>query len=710
MVDIAELRKTWDLFVGEGGFTEVRIIGRFQYSGYFRSFDNLCKQLEPYTEMDDEQIYIVMNEIDPDCYARPQCEKFVKSPKATSKDDEIVRRRFLLCDFDPVRMANTSSTEEQFEKAHAKAQDVYRFLRESGFPDMVVAISGNGWHLLVPCDIPCDDETDTIVKGFYSYMASRFSDGDVEFDQKVFNPARITKMYGTLSKKGANLPTNPWRQSKIVHIPDNMQPVSIEALKELADLAPKEEPKPQPAMQHRYAYKAPFDIRSWLSQHSVSYREKSSGGSTVYELEQCPWIDSHSDRKKWDSAVFVGADGKITFNCTHSHCSGRTWRDFRLHYEPDAYSKPFDGPVVRQWVPAGQVAQRKPSVKEEIPELGSKWLSMSVIKKLNLDDVEFVATGFPSLDKEIYGLVMGEITILSGSTASGKSSLLNTILLNIADQGWKSAIWSGELPASMLKNWIQTAAAGRRRLMPSKIREGSFYVPERVATAIDSWLEGRLYIYNNDYGTKWEQIFSDMETLLSHGVRVFVLDNLFTLDIDIFGGDTNRRQKELIIQVKEFAKKNSIHIILVAHPRKTNAFIRRTDISGSSDIANAADNVFIIHRVGNDFMKAGGEFFGHATVAQYGSYGNVIECCKNRLFGVADKLYGLYYDPVSRRFSEDIECGKVYGWEDMEIQIQNKRTEEVPAQPAIVPDTSKWEDRPTEYEMGDPDDNFGYPY
>ena len=710
MVDIAELRKTWDLFVGEGGFTEVRIIGRFQYSGYFRSFDNLCRQLEPYTEMDDEQIYIVMNEIDPDCYARPQCEKFVKSPKATSKDDEIMRRRFLLCDFDPVRMANTSSTDEQFEKAHAKAQDVYRFLRESGFPDMVVAISGNGWHLLVPCDLPCDDETDTIVKGFYSYMASRFSDGDVEFDQKVFNPARITKMYGTVSKKGANLPTNPWRQSKIVHIPDNMQPVFIEALKALADLAPKEEQKPQPAMQQRYAYKAPFDMRSWLSQHSVSYREKSSGGSTVYELEQCPWIDSHSDRKKWDSAVFVGADGKITFNCTHSHCSGRTWRDFRLHYEPDAYSKPFDGPVVRQWVPSGQVAQRKPSVKDEVPELGSKWLSMSGIRKLNLDDVEFVATGFPSLDKDIYGLVMGEITILSGSTASGKSSLLNTILLNISQQNVKSAIWSGELPASMLKNWIQTAAAGRRRLAPSKIRQGSFYVPERVSTAIDSWLEGKLYIYNNDYGTKWEQIFSDMETLLSHGVRVFVLDNLFTLDIDIFGGDTNRRQKELIIQIKEFAKKNLIHIILVAHPRKTNAFIRRTDISGSSDIANAADNVFIIHRVGNDFMKAGGEFFGHATVAQYGSYGNVIECCKNRLFGVADKLYGLYYDPVSRRFSEDIECGKVYGWEDMEMQKQNKRPEEVPARPAIVPDTSKWVAGPTEYEMGDPDDNFGFPY
>ena len=63
MADIKELKKTWDLFVGENGFTEVRILGRFQYSGYFKSFDNLCKQLEPFTEMDDEQIYSVMNKI-----------------------------------------------------------------------------------------------------------------------------------------------------------------------------------------------------------------------------------------------------------------------------------------------------------------------------------------------------------------------------------------------------------------------------------------------------------------------------------------------------------------------------------------------------------------------------------------------------------------------------------------------------------------------
>ena len=71
----------------------------------------------------------------------------------------------------------------------------------------------------------------------------------------------------------------------------------------------------------------------------------------------------------------------------------------------------------------------------------------------------------------------------------------------VRDQGWKAAVWSGELPASMLKNWVQTSAAGRGNLSPSKIREGTFYVSDAVGRRIDSWLDGRLYIYNNNYNS-----------------------------------------------------------------------------------------------------------------------------------------------------------------------------------------------------------------
>lgn len=59
-----------------------------------------------------------------------------------------------------------------------------------------------------------------------------------------------------------------------------------------------------------------------------------------------------------------------------------------------------------------------------------------------------------------------------------------------------------------------------------------------------------------------------MKEMVDNGVELLILDNLFTLDIDLFDGDRNNKQKELILQICEFSKKNNIHLILVCHPRK----------------------------------------------------------------------------------------------------------------------------------------------
>lgn len=665
MIDKIELKKTWDLFVGENGFTEVRILGRFQYSGYFKSFENLCAQLEPYTNMDDEQIYFVMNKIKDDCYARPQCEKFVKSPKATTKDDETIIRKWLLCDFDPVRLPNISSSNEQFELAHKKAQDVFRFLKEKGFSDMVVAISGSGWHLLIPVNIQCNDETDKVVKDFYTYMGSVFSDDKVEFDEKVYNRSRITKLYSTYAKKGANLPTNPWRQSKIVYIPKELVPTPIEKIKELADLLPKEEPKTATSVRNPYRQSAmSFDLRSWLNSHGIVYKEEKQGASTRFTLEYCPWVDTHSDHKKWDSALFLDTEGKITFNCQHSHCKDKTWHDFRVFYEPDAYSKPQWQPQT-YYAPRQYMPQQKPKyeIKDELPELGEKWLSMSDITKIDITQLENVKTGFFGLDKEIVGLNMSEVTILSGSNSSGKSSWLNTLILNIIQQGFKVALWSGELRPDILKAWIQMVAAGKRWLKPSQYGDGKYFVPNNIAEKVDEWMNGKFFLYNNEYGNTWEQIFHDMTELLKASVKVFILDNLFSLNIDLLEGDKNNKQRELILQVKDFAKKNQVHIILVAHPRKVTTFLRKTDISGSSDLTNAVDNVFIIHRVNQDFFRSGAEFFGNGEIQKFQGFGNVLEVAKNRMYGVVDYLVGFHYEIESRRFKNTMDEEVHYGWE-----------------------------------------------
>ena len=58
-MDKSEIRKWHDVFIGGDGLFEIRILGRFQYSGYFKSVDSLLDAIQPFIELDDEQCYFI---------------------------------------------------------------------------------------------------------------------------------------------------------------------------------------------------------------------------------------------------------------------------------------------------------------------------------------------------------------------------------------------------------------------------------------------------------------------------------------------------------------------------------------------------------------------------------------------------------------------------------------------------------------------------
>ena len=476
-IDEQQLRKWWDVFNPSSKLVEIRLLGKNTYSGYFTNIDTLIAQLRPLLDHNNYQYYgamqayFTLNEVNEDLYSREQRDVFVKKPKSTTTDGDIVRRRFVLIDLDPQRSAGISASNEEFEKAHMKCVDVYKYLLANGFKEPIITVSGNGYHCYVPCDMPNDDEHNELIKKFLQSLSNIFGGDDVEVDEKVFNPARIDKLIGTWAKKGADSKERPWRISKILKVPSDLTPNDDECLKKIADLLPQEEPKPQQQRRTYQGNNQPFDLPTWLNQHGMVYREKKSGDATVYELEWCPWVDTHSDRKKWDSALFVDGQGKITFNCTHSHCKGKTWQDVRLKYEPNAYDRAVYQPQL-SYTPRQYAPKKTYEIKDEIPELGKKWLTMKSIEKLDLTQLKGVKTGYTELDRNIVQLNYGEVTLLSGGNASGKSSWLNSLLLNIANQGVPNALWSGELPERILKTWIQMAAAGKNNLRQSQYGSG----------------------------------------------------------------------------------------------------------------------------------------------------------------------------------------------------------------------------------------------
>ena len=665
-MDLDEIRKWHKVFKPNNELFEIRILSKPTISGYFYDIEEALKTLPQY---DKYQIYFTVNQVKDACSSRVQFNKFQQVQGSATSGNDIQHRWWLPIDIDVDRPTDVSSSNEEKEYAHQKAGEVYKFLQKAGFPNPVVCDSSSGYHIYYPLDADNTQEVKSVIEKFYAVLGEYFTDGRVKIDKVVGDANRIMRLYGTFGRKGRNSEERPHRMSKILSVPEISERMRIEQVSNFnSTYEVVHDRKDNIKKQYNGRNNEDFDLRKFIQEHNIEIAKELpyGNGGTKFILKECCFDSSH---KSPDSALFLSADGAIGFKCLHNSCSSYTWRDFRLHYDPHAYD--YENAPRQQYQPQGRYMQppkKKYQIKEESPELGKKWFSMSDIKKIDLSSLMHIKTGYTELDKKIVGLYEGEITIISGSNSSGKSSWINNLILNVIQQNIKVALWSGELRPDVLKTWISLSAAGTHYIQPSKYDEGKYFVPENVSEKIDEWMDGKFFLYNNEYTNKWEQIFNDMGELVKIGVKLLILDNLFSLDIDIFEGDKNNKQKELILQLCDFVKKNKVHVILVAHPRKVTTFLRKTDISGTSDLTNAASNVFIVHRVNNDFLKTGGEFLGNTVVHQYSMFGNCIEIAKNRLYGIVDCLVGMYYEIPTRRFKNTEQEDIHYGWEEQGSQ------------------------------------------
>lgn len=56
---------------------------------------------------------------------------------------------------------------------------------------------------------------------------------------------------------------------------------------------------------------------------------------------------------------------------------------------------------------------------------------------------------------------MGDVTVLSGLSGSGKTSWIDCVVLNAVQRGYKVGIWSGELQDFRFQSWIDQISAGK---------------------------------------------------------------------------------------------------------------------------------------------------------------------------------------------------------------------------------------------------------
>ena len=655
LFDPDEIRKTINAIKPEGELFEVRCLeanGRKVYSGYFKSPESLIDQLCRLNSTD-SNIYITLGKVKEDCYSREQREKFVMNAKNTTNDNDIVGYKWLFIDVDPQRPAGVSSSEEQLQKAKERGNRIYVFMKNLGFNDPVTALSGNGIHLLYRIQIANNEENKALVKKCLAALDMFFSDDELKIDTTNFNPSRICKLYGTMARKGSNTEQNPHRLSHLLS-EGIREPTDSIYLEKLAAMIPDKQEKPQ-----RYNNYNPkdFDLEEWLQRYNIRYRKAAYSDGNKFILDECPFDSNHKGK---DACIFQSRSGGIGFHCFHNSCSDKTWQEVRKLFEPDAYEK-------RQQEYERKIYSRLPvqqrPVQSIVPVQGNPvFFTARNILDLQVPEERFVKSGIADIDKKLRGLKKGYVTVMSGLSAAGKSSVISEMVLDGVNTGNNVAVFSGELAPKNFMRWMDLQAAGKGYTEPTQF-EGYYNVPRKYKEQIADWLGRHFFLYNNEYGNDYQAIAEQFEKSIEENkLDLLILDNLMAFNIYCLSSDKFNAQTAFVWDLQRIAKKHNVHILFIAHPRKAMGFLRLDDISGTADLRNAVDNALIVHRVNNDFKRLSKMMFDWKDDNPIYNATNVMEIAKDRDGGTQDYFIPLYYEQETKRLKNYLAENKIYGW------------------------------------------------
>lgn len=301
---------------------------------------------------------------------------------------------------------------------------------------------------------------------------------------------------------------------------------------------------------------------------------------------------------------------------------------------------------------------------------------LSDVIDVDLDSIDGIYTGINGIDRELMKLFYGTLTVVSGMPGAGKTSFLYQIICKALDQNKNCWLFSKELPEWMTKNWFNYIFAGRRNICQYNDENGAVYykVSKTAKAAINDYYRGRWFVCRDDYSSKTNDLLQSMEDVVrKYGVKLLVLDNLMTIDMDATEKDELRKQTEVINKLIAFATKFNVAIILVAHPRKLTSSSKGVpevgiyDISGSSNIINLAHRTIGLRRITDTEKNGVPRSNGKGWQTEPDPYDVAFTVIKDRIRGRAGFRYGMFYDIPSRRFySNPEEFGYNYAWDKKE--------------------------------------------
>lgn len=480
------------------------------------------------------------------------------------KKENIVRREYLVVDIDPVRASGSNSTQAQMEESYALACCIHNSLQSS-----YMGCSGNGWHLIYMCNLKNTDEDNELVNKFYDCLDKLFSTPTQKIDRCMADINRLTKIYGTMSRKAPHTDDCPQRKSYMYASEKGIYPqlngkvqtiiFNSEILSDLisqmnvliSEMNTTNSNSSNNNDNNNQRSKNQEWIVSWCEKHKLEFREFEKG----VKLRHCPFYHDHQN--EWCTAILVdGArdENHFGFSCFGNHCRNE------------------EGKQLHTWKELRQKLEGNSETKSEQTD------SLPRGKKLDLSNVsselEFsgVSSGFSQIDNALGGGFWNKtFSIITSTAGQGKTTFCQQLISNYLAQGLSVGYYQGDLTVDVVISNFKSLGVSQEQ------------------------------INNLDF-------FSNITENLSHkniadltaNYDVFVIDNLSSL---LPEKGNYELQKMFVNKISAAVEENENHVHLVAHQTKGSELSSLSNIEGGAEIGRKADIVLSVERFDKPYLK-----------------------------------------------------------------------------------------------------------
>ncbi|MCF8012650.1 MAG: AAA family ATPase [Clostridiales bacterium] len=290
-------------------------------------------------------------------------------------------------------------------------------------------------------------------------------------------------------------------------------------------------------------------------------------------------------------------------------------------------------------------------------------------------DEERIQSTLPLINEVTGGFGFGEVSIWTGKSGHGKSTFILNEIASALDQDYPVLLYNGEYTDSKIRYWTELILAGDTNVgIDDSGKRDIPFVKSSVRGHIREWYADSYFLYDTTQGDNIKELLETFKYAVGrYGCKLFIVDNLMKA---VFASrssgnwDRYQLQSELVGMLVDFAKSFDVHVMLVAHPKKTDGKIDDLrGISGHADITNRTDLVFSVKKIEEEEISKD-------KTLEYADRKNgiprdkgVVRILKNRPIGPTGHRIILKFDEKTKRFAQrgaerENSLNRVYQWKD----------------------------------------------